>query len=280
MELEHASNKVVERKRALVDLNPTYSPMTWEVLGQEPLPPNFARLNIKIEHRPDATSQRFVQGIYVEPEGDAHKILFDPEPPKPEMVVTARTENEVSVDAVSENEISTNAGISEEELQSIVAAAEQAAYERGLSEAQSEYHSKIEALTTRWGAIIADMNEQTVQARKHLEHDMIVFCTDVVRYFLRGAVPGDEEVLTRIILEALNMVDRNTACEVLVNEVDFALVESSPAILGILGRYGVQVIMENNIKSGCILQTEHETFNFDILDAYERAVGEMRGEKK
>lgn len=280
MDLNQASNNTTKRKRDLVDLNPTYSPMSWEVLGHEPLPPNFATLNIKIEQRPSSTSDRFVQGIYVEPEGNPNKILFDPEPTKPEIIVTARPENEASISEQSAEQVDSNTGISEEELQAIVAAAEQAAYERGLAEANSDYHSKIEALSTRWEAIIADMAQQSVQARKHLEHDMMVFCTDIVRYFLRGAVPGDEEVLSRIILEALNQVDRNTACEVLVNEVDFAIVEGSPAILGILGRYGVQVVMENNINSGCILQTEHETFNFDILNAYERAVRELRGEKK
>jgi hypothetical protein len=279
MELEQASDKVVKGKRALVDLNPTYAPMTWEILGHEPLPANFARLNIKIEHSPNAISERFVQGIYVEPEGDSQKIFFDPEPPRPEMVA-ARVDTGAPADTRSEVEPFENPGISEDELKEIVAAAEQAAYQRGLAEAKSLYDSRIEELSTRWEHIISDMNAQTVQARKQLEHDMIVFCSDVVRYFLRGAVPGDEEVLSRIILEALNQVDRNTACEVLVNEVDFAIVEESPAILGILGKFGVQVVMENNIKSGCILQTEHETFNFDILDSYERAVRELRGEKK
>jgi hypothetical protein len=236
-------------------------------------------LNIKIEHSPNAISERFVQGIYVEPEGDSQKIFFDPEPPRPEMVA-ARVDTGAPADTRSEVEPFENPGISEDELKEIVAAAEQAAYQRGLAEAKSLYDSRIEELSTRWEHIISDMNAQTVQARKQLEHDMIVFCSDVVRYFLRGAVPGDEEVLSRIILEALNQVDRNTACEVLVNEVDFAIVEESPAILGILGKFGVQVVMENNIKSGCILQTEHETFNFDILDSYERAVRELRGEKK
>jgi flagellar biosynthesis/type III secretory pathway protein FliH len=254
--------------------------MTWELLGHEPLPPNFAKLNIKIEQTPNAKSNQFVQGIFVEPEGDPNKVFFDPEPPKREMTVTARTEKATLIEESTQDKVIENIGISEEDLQKIVAEAERTAYERGLTDAQSEYDAKIASLTARWGAIIEDMNEQTVQARKHLEHDMIVFCTEVVRYFLRGSVPGDEEVLTRIILEALNQVDRNTACEVLVNEVDFGIVEGSPAILAILGKYGVQVAMENNIKSGCILQTEHETFNFDILDSYDRAVRELRGEKK
>jgi flagellar biosynthesis/type III secretory pathway protein FliH len=277
MKLKQASDKVVKGKKVLVDLNPTYSTMTWEILGQEPLPPNFAKLNIKIERSPGAMSDSFVQGIYVEPEGDPIKILFDPEPPKLEMATVA---NATSTYVDPDIESFDTPIMSDEELQAIIAAAEKAAYDRGLAEGKIQYESNINDLSTRWGAIISDMNEQAIQSRKQLEHDMIVFASDVVRYFLRGSVPGDEEVLTRIILEALDQVDRNTACEVLVNEVDFAIVEESPAILGILGKYGVQVVMENNIRSGCILQTENETFNFDILDAYERAVRELRGEKK
>jgi hypothetical protein len=98
------------------------------------------------------------------------------------------------------------------------------------------------------------------------------------------AVKGDETGLQRAFHGFSNLVLGEHIVEggsgEQAGEVDFAIVEESPAILGILGKYGVQVVMENNIRSGCILQTENETFNFDILDAYERAVRELRGEKK
>ena len=268
------------KAKSLVDLNPTYSAMSWEVLGQEPQPPNFAESNIKIESRSSVVSQSFIQGLYVEPEGDRNKVLFDPDPPR-EKPKSLDGSDVAPLDTVNKiSEITQVIGLNEEEVSRIVAEAEQAAYERGLNEGKEAIDAKIEGLSTRWEEIISDMTLQMAQSRKQLEHDMITFCSDVVRYFLRGAIPGDEEVLSRIITEALNHIDRNTACDVLVNEIDFAIIEESPKIQAILGKYGVQVSVENNVKSGCVLQTENETFNFDVLDAYERAVRELHGEKK
>jgi len=137
----------------------------------------------------------------------------------------------------------------------------------------------LKALSSQWEVIILDMYEQTISSRLQLEHDMVGMCLDLCAHFLRVTAAQNEVVLTKVIQEALSLIDKNSPCDVLVSQGDFELYERSDMLQSLLNRKGIAVGVESTIRSGCIVKTEFETLNFDIQAAFERVALEFQGEK-
>jgi flagellar biosynthesis/type III secretory pathway protein FliH len=261
----------VESEQLDVDLDPKYAPISWEILGKEPIAPQFSRQTFRVESEPWGDSNIFVQGIYVDPVKGGNKILFNQEAKE-----IRRKTNEVEVSNVVVHD---DPGYQQHSIDELVEKVAHESYEKGLMAGRDEANANFDAILERIENILVDLREQSLQARKILENDMISFCCEVMRHFLRGVVPGNEEVLYRVVLEALAEIDRNAHCEILVNEVDFRMFETTPKFNELLAKFDIQVGIENNVRSGCILETEHETFCFDILAAFDRAERELKGIK-
>ena len=250
------------------DYNPTpYVDTTWEIDGLQVAERDFMPLEVNIVHEDHADADPMFEVFDKGIPRDQETMFYGEAPKKKQAEAPV-----VDADLIAAMEA---------EWQVRVEEAKQAGFQEGVAVAEASIAERYEQLTARVKSITDAVYQQWSTLAGTLERNAVELSLQVSKKILSTTADVKPEYIITVIREALAQLGAAKPVRIRVSHEDYEFLHVIGLPLDIsAGEIGVTYLADDQIKSGCIVETDFGEVDLVLDRMWEQVKDSIYGSKK